>query len=64
MLFPFEILNLCTSISQYDKMLKYIVKAIHAFPKIYLSVEMSDFEAENENILASFMSIYDKIYEG
>ena len=43
-------------------MLKYIVIAIHAFPKIYLSIKMSDFEAESENILASFMGIYDKIY--
>ena len=34
--------------------------AIHAFPKIYLDIKM--LEAKNENILAGFISIHDKIY--
>ena len=38
------------------------VIAIHAFPKIYLAIKMSDFEAKNETILAAFISIYDKMY--
>ena len=33
------------------------VIAIHAFPKTYLDIKMSDFEAKNENILAGFISI-------
>ena len=36
--------------------------AIHAFPKIYLDIKMLDFEAKNENILAGFISIHDKMY--
>ena len=36
--------------------------AIHAFPKIYLDIKMLDFEAKNENILAGFISIHNKMY--
>ena len=39
------------------------VIAIYAFPKIYLDIKMSDFEANNENILAGFTSIHDKMYK-
>ena len=38
------------------------VIAIHPFPKIYLDIKMSDFEANNEKNLAGFMSIHDKMY--
>ena len=38
------------------------VKAIHAFPKIYLDIKMSDLEAKTEYILAGFISIHDKMY--
>ena len=33
------------------------VIAIHAFPKIYLDIEMSDFKANNKNIM-TFVLVY------
>ena len=36
--------------------------AKHAFPKIYLNIEMSVFEAKKENILAGFISKHNRIY--
>ena len=36
--------------------------AKHAFPKIYLNIKMSVFEAKKENILAGFISQHDRIY--
>ena len=38
------------------------VIVIHAFPKIYLDIKMSDFETNNNNILAGFISVHDKMY--
>ena len=38
------------------------VIAIHTFPKIYLDIKMSDFEANNKNTLVGFISILDKMY--
>ena len=38
------------------------VIAIHAFPKIYLDIEMLDFKANHENNLAGFISILENIY--
>ena len=39
------------------------VIAIHAFPKIYLDIKMSDFEAKkNKIILADLISIHDMMY--
>ena len=35
---------------------------IDTFPKRYLDIKMSDFESNNENILAGFTSIHDKMY--
>ena len=34
----------------------------HAFPKIYLNIKMSVFEAKQENCLAGFISKNDRIY--
>ena len=36
--------------------------AKHTFPKIYLNIKMSVFEAKQENILAGFISKRDRIY--
>ena len=36
--------------------------AKQAFPKIYLNIKMSVFEAKKENILAGFTSKHDRIY--
>ena len=42
---------------------RYInVIAIHAFPKMYLNIKKSDFESKTENILAGFVSKYNRIY--
>ena len=35
------------------------VIAIHAFPKIYLDIKMSDFETKNENKITGFINIHD-----
>ena len=39
-----------------------VIAIIHAFPKIYLDIKMSDFETNNEIILAGLTSIHDKMY--
>ena len=36
--------------------------AKHAFPKLYLNMKMSVFEAKKENILAGFISKHDGIH--
>ena len=36
--------------------------AKHAFPKIYLNIKMSVFEAKKENILAGLLSKHDRVY--
>ena len=51
-------LTICTSFSYIDI---YVI-AIHAFPKMYLNIKKSDFESKNKNILAGFVSKYNRIY--
>ena len=38
------------------------IGAIYTFPKIYLDIKMSDFEAKKGKILAGFISIHDKMF--
>ena len=38
------------------------VIAVHAIPKIYLNIKISDFAVKNENIMVGFINIHDRIY--
>ena len=44
-------------------MMRLHVIAIHAFLKIYLNINIWDFEAKNETILEGFINMNDNTYE-
>ena len=59
----FEIFTL--SLRHFLNMVKYPdiqVVAVHALSIKYLDIKKSNFEAKNENILAGFISIHNRIY--
>ena len=58
MLFAFDMFTICASFSFYDNALI----SMNAFPKIYLNIKMSVFEAKKENIWTGFISKHDRIY--
>ena len=61
-------LEIIVHIGQYNRGMGIIRKNFeifysHAFSKIYLDIEIPDFEAKSENIFGGFISIYDKMNE-
>ena len=65
-----NIINAVSILYVYYKFVIFIIRQCpdiyeitkHAFPKIYLNIKMSVFEAKKENILAGFKSKHDRIY--